>query len=71
MDLDFIDILKDLSIGGMLYAEARKLSYGFFTNMFFVRTRDDSSGAVDTDVTSDTAQIALGGFYRVRRLAMG
>jgi hypothetical protein len=65
VDLNFIDILKYFSFGGMLYAEARKPSYGFFTNMFFVRTRDDSSGTVDTDVTSDTAQIALGGFYRV------
>ena len=65
VDLNFIDILKDFSFGGMLYGEARKPSYGFFTNMFFVRTRDDSSGTVDTDVTSDTAQIALGGFYRV------
>ena len=65
VDLDFIDILKDLSLGAMLYAEARKQRYGAFTNMFFVRTRDDSSGAVDTDVTSDTAQIAVGGLYRV------
>ena len=65
VDLDFIDILKDLSLGAMLYAEARKQRYGAFTNMFFVRTRDDSSGTIDTDVTSDTAQIAVGGFYRM------
>jgi hypothetical protein len=65
VDLNFIDILKDFSFGGMLYAEARKPSYGFFANMLFVRTRDDSSGTVDTDVKSDTAQVALGGFYRV------
>lgn len=65
VDLNFIDILKDFGFGGMLYAEARKLRYGVFTNVFFVRTKDDSSGTVDTDVKSDTAQVALGGFYRV------
>jgi hypothetical protein len=65
VDLNFIDIVKDLSFGGMLYAEAREPRYGFFTNMFFVRTKDDSSGLIDTDVNSDTAQVALGGFYRV------
>lgn len=65
VDLNFIDILKDFSFGGMLYAEARKPRYGIFTNMFFVRTKDDSSGTIDTDVKSDTAQVALGGFYRV------
>ena len=65
VDLDFIDILKDLSLGAMLYAEARKQRYGAFTNMFFVRTRDSSGGDVDVDVKSDTAQIAVGGFYRV------
>lgn len=65
VDLGFLDILKDLSFGGMLYAEARKPDYGFFTNIAFVRTEDGSGGQVDTDVTSDSAQIALGGFYRV------
>lgn len=65
VDLDFIDILRDLSFGGMLYAEARQRRYGVFTNLFFVRTRDDSSGTVDVDVKSDTAQVAAGGFYRV------
>jgi hypothetical protein len=65
IDLDFIDIVKDFGFGGMLYAEARKPRYGVFTNVFFVRTRDDSSGRIDTDVKSDTAQVAVGGFYRV------
>lgn len=64
VDLGFIDVIKDLSFGGMLYAEARKHRYGAFTNMFFVRTKDSSSGTVDTDVKSDTAQVAVGGFYR-------
>jgi hypothetical protein len=65
VDLNFIDILKDLSFGGMLYAEARKPRYGIFTNMFFVRMRDEKNGRIDTDVKSDTAQVAVGGFYRV------
>lgn len=66
VDVNLIDILKDFAFGGMLYAEARKARYGVFTNLFFVRTKDDSSsGAVDTDVKSDSAQVALGGFYRV------
>lgn len=65
VDLNFIDVLKQLSFGGMLYAEARKQRYGFFTNMVFVRTKDDSSGAIDVDVKTDTAQVVLGGFYRI------
>lgn len=65
VDLNFIDIVKDFAFGGMLYAEARKDRYGVFTNLFFVRTKDDSSGTIDIDVKSDTAQIAVGGFYRV------
>jgi hypothetical protein len=65
VDLSFIDIIKDFAFGGMLYAEARKARYGFFTNLFFVRTTDDSSGRIDIDVKTETAQIALGGFYRV------
>jgi hypothetical protein len=31
----------------------------------FVRTKDESSGKVYTDVKNDTAQVALGGFYRI------
>jgi hypothetical protein len=65
VDLNFIDILKDFGFGGMLYAEARTQRYGFFTNMLFVRTKDDSSGTVNTDVKTDTAQVAAGAFYRV------
>lgn len=65
VDLSFIDILKDFGFGGMLYAEARTQRYGFFTNMLFVRTRDESGGTVNTDVTTDTAQVAAGAFYRV------
>ena len=65
VDLSFIDILKDFGFGGMLYGEARAQRYGFFTNLLFVRTNDDSGGTVHTDVKTDTAQVAVGGFYRV------
>lgn len=65
VDLSIIDILKDFGFGGMLYAEARTPRFGFFTNLLFVRTKDESSGTVETDVKTDTAQVALGAFYRV------
>jgi hypothetical protein len=71
VDLDFIDIAKDLSFGGMLYVEARKRRYGIFANMSFVRTEDDANGAIDTDVMTDTAQVAVGGFYRVAEWQWG
>lgn len=65
VDVGFIDILKDLSLAGMLHAEARNGDLGGFANLFFVRTKDESSGDIDVDVKNDTAYIALGGFYRV------
>lgn len=71
IDIGFTDIVKDLSFGGMLYAEARKHRYGVFTNMSLVRTEDDSSGTIDTEVKADTALIAVGGFYRLAEWRWG
>jgi len=65
VDVGFIDLLKNLSIAGMLHAEARNGDIGGFANLFFVRAKDESNGDIDVDVTTDTAYVALGGFYRI------
>jgi hypothetical protein len=65
VDASFGDILKDLNIGGMALVEARHDRLGFFANSLFIRTKADSSGAIDTKVTNDTTIIAAGVSYRV------
>jgi len=71
VDASFADILKDFNIGGMAFMEARHGRLGFFGNPLFIRTKSDSSGAVDTKVTNDTTIIAAGVSYRVVDFEVG
>ncbi len=72
VDLSFSDLLKDLRFGGMLLADARKDRFGVFFAPLFVRTvAEAEAGAVDIDVTSDTAVVGGGVFYRIAEWTLG
>ncbi|HXV25162.1 MAG TPA: hypothetical protein VED46_12990 [Alphaproteobacteria bacterium] len=72
VDLSFSDILNDLQFGGMLLADARKNRFGIFFAPLFVRTFDEAeAGLFDIDVTSDTAVVGGGVFYRIVEWTIG
>lgn len=71
VDATFADILEQLNIGAMVLAEARYKRFGIFAHPFFIRTRSDNSGAIDTKVTNETTIIAGGVSYRVADFEIG
>lgn len=71
VDASFGDILKQVNIGAMVLAEARYKRLGIFAHPFFIRTRSDSDGAIDTELTNDTLIVAGGVSYRVADFALG
>lgn len=66
VDVPFSDIVKDLNFGLMAFLDARKGKLGFFLNPILSRLKDEESvHGLDIDVTSDSAIIAAGAYYRV------
>ncbi|MGH6920823.1 MAG: hypothetical protein ACREJ0_24335 [Geminicoccaceae bacterium] len=66
VDVPFSDILKDLSLGAMLLADAQKGRVGIAVNGLFARVSPDNEvGGVEIDTTSDTVQLGVAPYYRV------
>lgn len=66
VDVSFSDILKDLSLGGMLLADVQKGRFGVAVNGVFARVSPDNEvGPIEIDTTSDTVQIGVAPYYRV------
>ncbi|MGH6897130.1 MAG: hypothetical protein ACREJ5_11380 [Geminicoccaceae bacterium] len=66
VDVSFSDILKDLSLAGMLLVDAQKGPFGVAVNGVFARvTPDNKVGGVKIKTTSDTVQLGVAPYYRV------
>ncbi len=66
VDMQFSDLLEDLTFAGMGSVAARRGRFGFYVNPFFGRTRsDEGSGRFEARVRSDTTMLGLGGLYRL------
>lgn len=66
VDAGFSDILKDLSIAGMLVADVQKGRFGVAVNSVFARISPDNEvNGVKIKATSDTVQIGVAPYYRV------
>lgn len=66
VDVPFNDILKDLSLAGMLLVDAQKGRFGIAVNSVFARVSPDNEvNGVDIKATSDTVQLGVAPYYRV------
>ena len=66
IDLAFRDIIEDVSGGVMALSTLRKGDFGIAVNALFVRLSPDAEvGPIESDVTTDQAQLAVAPFYRV------
>jgi hypothetical protein len=66
VDVPFSDILKDLSLAGMLLVDAQRGRVGIAVNGVFARVSPDSDvGPIEIDATSDTVQLGVAPYYRV------
>ena len=71
VDMQFSDLLEDLTFAGMGSVAARRGRFGFYVNPFFGRTRsDEGSGRFEARVRSDTTMLGLGGLYRLWNCAI-
>jgi hypothetical protein len=65
VDVGFSDILDDFNIGAMGFVDGRKGKFGYFINPIFSRlTSSEKVDGINIDVTSDSAILAIGGYYR-------
>ncbi len=66
VDVPFSDILKDLSLAGMLLADVQKGRFGVAVNGVFARVspKNDVNG-IRIKATSDTVQLGVAPYYRV------
>jgi hypothetical protein len=66
VDVSFSDIVKDLSLAGMLLADVQKGRFGVAVNGMFARVSPDSEvGPIKIDTTSDIVQLGVAPYYRV------
>jgi len=66
VDVAFSDILKDLSLAGMLLADVQKGNFGLAVNGVFARlSPDDSVNGVKIKTTADLVQLGVAPYYRV------
>jgi hypothetical protein len=66
VDVPFSDILKDLSFGAMLAADAQRGKIGIGVNALYARVSPDNEvGPIEIDTTSDTVQLAVAPYYRI------
>ena len=66
VDVPFSDILKDLSLAGMLLVDVQKDRFGVAVNGVFARVSPDNEvGGVKIKTTSDTVQLGVAPYYRV------
>jgi hypothetical protein len=66
VDVPFKDILKDLSLSGMLLVDAQKGRFGVAVNGVFARiTPENKVNGVKIKTTSDTVQLGVAPYYRV------
>jgi len=66
VDVSFSDILKDLSLAGMLLADVQKGRFGMAVNGVFARLSPDNEvNGVRIKATSDMVQLGAGPYYRV------
>jgi hypothetical protein len=62
----FKDTLKDLSGGAMLLVSLEKGRFGIAADGLFARVSPDSEmGDIEIDATTDSAQLAVGPYYRL------
>jgi hypothetical protein len=66
VDVSFSDILKDLSLAGMLLVDVQKGRFGIAVNGVFARVspKNDVNG-IRIKATSDTVQLGVAPYYRV------
>lgn len=66
VDVSFGDILKDLSIAGMLLADIQKGRFGVAVNTVYARlTPENNVGPFEIKTTSDMLQLGVAPYYRV------
>ena len=66
VDVSFGDLLKDLSLGGMLLVDVGKGPFGIGVNGVFARVSPDNEvGGFKIKTTSDTVQLGVAPYYRV------
>jgi hypothetical protein len=66
VDVSFSDILKDLSLAGMLLVDVQRGRFGVAVNGLFAWVSPDSEvGPIEIDTTSDIVQLGVGPYYRV------
>jgi hypothetical protein len=66
VDVPFKDTLKDLSGGAMLLVSLEKGRFGIAADGLYARVSPDSEvNGVEIDTTSDSAQLAVGPYYRL------
>lgn len=66
VDVPFSDLLKDLSIAGMLLVDVEKGRFGVAVNGVFARVSPDGDvDGIEIDATSDTVQLGVAPYYRL------
>ncbi|HLT03108.1 MAG TPA: hypothetical protein VK001_13055 [Geminicoccaceae bacterium] len=66
VDVPFKDTLEDLSGGAMLLVSLEKGRFGIAADGLFARVSPDSEvGDIEIDATTDSAQLAVGPYYRL------
>ena len=66
VDVPFSDILKDLSLAGMLLVDVQKDRLGVAVNGVFARVSPDNDvNGIRIKATSDTVQLGVAPYYRV------
>src|SRR5690606_23946639 len=66
VDVPFKDTLEDLSGGAMLLVSLEKGRFGIAADGLFARVSPDSeAGDIEIDATTDSAQLAVGPYYRL------